>query len=121
MYKFEVGAIVKVLDKPNWPDGGYQISNWEGTVVQIIEDPARYVMMKADKTGYDMLFHKKETEKINWLTIKPRKRCTEILINRKELVLIRGDITEQTTDAIVNVEKSFRMSKSDLSPSSVSP
>ena len=62
MHKFNVGDRVKVLDKPNWPDGDYKIANWEGTIVQIVEDPAGYVMMKADKTGYDMLFHEKELE-----------------------------------------------------------
>ena len=51
------------MDKPNWPDGGYKIANWEGTIVQVVEDPAGYVVMKADKTGYDMLFHEKELEK----------------------------------------------------------
>jgi len=62
MPKFNVGDRVKVLDKPNWPDGGYKIANWEGTIVQVVEDPAGYVMMKDDKTGYDMLFHEKELE-----------------------------------------------------------
>jgi hypothetical protein len=27
MPKFNVGDRVKVLDKPNWPDGGYKIGN----------------------------------------------------------------------------------------------
>jgi len=62
MAKFNVGDRVKVSDKPNWPDGGYKIGNWEGTIVQVVEDPAGYVMMKADKTGYDMMFHEKELE-----------------------------------------------------------
>jgi hypothetical protein len=62
MPKFNVGDRIKVLDKPNWPDGGYKIANWEGTIVQVVEDPAGYVMMKDDKTGYDMLFHEKELE-----------------------------------------------------------
>jgi hypothetical protein len=62
MAKFSIGDRVKVLDKPNWPDGGYKIANWEGTIVQVVEDPAGYVMMKADKTGYDMMFHEKELE-----------------------------------------------------------
>ena len=64
MAEFKVVERVKVLDKPNWPDGGYKIGNWEGTVVQVVEDPAGYVTVKADKTGYDMLFHEKELEKI---------------------------------------------------------
>ena len=62
MPKFNTGDRVKVLDKPNWPDGGYKIANWEGTIVQVVEDPEGYVMMKDDKTGYDMLFHEKELE-----------------------------------------------------------
>ena len=62
MSKFNVGDRVKVLDKPNWPDEGYKIGNWEGTIIQVVEDPAGYVMMKADKTGYDMMFHEKELE-----------------------------------------------------------
>ena len=62
MAKFVVGDRVKVLDKPNWPDGGHKIGNWEGTIIQVVEDPADYVMMKADKTGYDMMFHEKELE-----------------------------------------------------------
>ena len=59
---FNVGDRVKVLDKPNWPDGGYKIGNWEGTIVEVEENPAGYVLMKADKTGYNMLFHEKELE-----------------------------------------------------------
>jgi hypothetical protein len=62
MAKFKVGNRVKVLDKPNWPDGGYKIANWEGTIVEAEENPAGYVLMKVDKTGYNMLFHEKELE-----------------------------------------------------------
>ena len=51
MPKFEVGDRVKVLDKPGWPDGGYKIANWEGTIIEVIKDPAGFVLMKADKTG----------------------------------------------------------------------
>jgi hypothetical protein len=63
MDKFNVGDRVKVLDKPGWPDGGYKLANWEGKIVGIISNPAGYVMMKADKTGYNMMFHEKELEK----------------------------------------------------------
>ena len=59
---FNVGDRVKVLDKPNWPDGGYKIGNWEGTNVEVEENQAGYVLMKADKTVYNMLFHEKELE-----------------------------------------------------------
>ena len=62
MAKFNVGDKVKVLDKPNWPDGRYRIGNWEGKIVEVIENPASYVLMKADKTGYNMMFHEKELE-----------------------------------------------------------
>ena len=64
MPKFNVGDRVKVLDKPNWPDGGYKLANWEGTIVEVIEDPAGFVINKADKTGYNMMFHEKELEQI---------------------------------------------------------
>ena len=64
MAKFEVGDRVKVLDKPNWPDGGYKIANWEGTIVEVVENPTGYVMMKADKTGYNMLFNENELEQL---------------------------------------------------------
>ena len=37
---FKVGDCVKVLDKPNWPNG-YNIANWEGTIVEVIENPSR--------------------------------------------------------------------------------
>ena len=64
MPKFNVGDRVKVLDKPNWPDGGYKIANWEGKIVEVMENPAGYVLMKADKTGYNMMFHEKELEQL---------------------------------------------------------
>jgi hypothetical protein len=70
MPKFNVGDRVKVLDKPNWPDGGYKIANWEGTIIQVVENPAGYVVMKADKTGYDMMFHEKELE-----LLQPEQIC----------------------------------------------
>jgi len=63
MAKFNVGDRAKVLARPNWP-GGYNIANWEGKIVEIKEDPGGYVIMKADKTGYNMAFPEKELEKI---------------------------------------------------------
>jgi len=63
MAKFEVGDRAKVLDKPGWLNGGYKIANWEGKIVEVVENPTGYVVMKADKTGYNMLFHEKELEK----------------------------------------------------------
>ena len=63
MGKFQVGDKAKVLDRPGWP-GGYKITNWEGEIVEIKEDPEGYVIMKADKTGYNMAFPENELEKI---------------------------------------------------------
>jgi len=65
MPKFNIGDRVKVLEKPNWPDGGYKIANWEGTIVEVVKNPADYVLMKADKTSYNMLFHEKELEPLH--------------------------------------------------------
>jgi len=63
MPKFEVGDRVRVKGRPGWP-GGYKIANWEGKIVEVKEDPAGYVIMKADKTGYNMAFPEHELEKI---------------------------------------------------------
>lgn len=63
MNKFKVGDRVRVKDRPGWP-GGYKIANWEGVVVEVEEDPAGYIIMKADKTGYNMAFPEIELEKI---------------------------------------------------------
>ncbi len=63
MAKFKVGDRVKVLELPKWP-GDYKIANWEGEIVEVEEDPAGWVIMKADKTGYNMAFPEKELEKI---------------------------------------------------------
>jgi hypothetical protein len=60
--KFNIGDRVKILDKTNWLDGGYKIANWEGKIVEVMENPIGYVLMKADKTGYNMMFHEKELE-----------------------------------------------------------
>lgn len=62
MAKFQIGDKVKVLDRPGWP-GGYKIANMEGIVVELKDDPAGYVIMKADKTGYNMAFPDYELEK----------------------------------------------------------
>ena len=63
MAKFKVGDRVKVLDRKGWP-GGYKIADWEGKITEVKEDPAGYVVMKADKTGYDMTFPENELENI---------------------------------------------------------
>ncbi len=63
MSELKVGDRVKVKDRPDWP-GGYKIANWEGGIVEVKEDPAGYVIMKADKTGYNMAFPEHELEKI---------------------------------------------------------
>jgi hypothetical protein len=62
MAKFKVGDRVKVKDRLGWP-GGYKIANWEG-VIEVKDDPAGYVIMRADKTGYNMAFPEHELEKI---------------------------------------------------------
>ena len=64
MAKFNVGDRVKVLDKPGWPDGGYKLANWEGKIAAVINDPSGYVLMKADKTGYNMTFSENELVRI---------------------------------------------------------
>jgi hypothetical protein len=61
--KFQVGDKVKVLDRPGWP-GGYKIANMSGKIVEVKDDPAGYVVMKAEKTGYNMAFPDFELEKI---------------------------------------------------------
>ncbi len=64
MNEFKVGDRAKVKDRPGWP-GGYKIAGWEGQIVEVKDDPAGYVIMKADKTGYDMAFPAPELEKIS--------------------------------------------------------
>ncbi len=63
MDEFKTGDRAKIKDRPGWP-GGYKIADWEGKIVEVKEDPAGYVIMKADKTGYDMAFPDHELEKI---------------------------------------------------------
>ena len=55
-----------VKDRVSWP-GGYQITNWEeveGIIVEVKEDPARYIITRADNTGYDMAWPEDESDKI---------------------------------------------------------
>jgi len=63
MSEFNVGDRARVKDRPGWP-GGYKIANWEGEIVEVKTDPSGYVIMRADKTGYDMAFPVNELEKI---------------------------------------------------------
>ena len=63
MSELKMGDRVRVKDRPGWP-GGYKIANWEGTVVEVKEDPRGYVIVKADKTGYNMAFPELELDKI---------------------------------------------------------
>jgi len=63
MSELKVGDRVKIKDRPGWP-GGYKIAGWEGTIVEVKEDPKDYVIMLADKTGYRMAFPELELEKI---------------------------------------------------------
>ena len=59
MSKFNVGDKVKVLDRPGWP-GGYKIADWKGTIVEVKQDPEGYVIMKSERTGYNMSFLENE-------------------------------------------------------------
>ena len=63
MAEFKVGDRARVMDRPGWP-GGYQIATWGGESVEVGGDPAGYVIMKADSTGYNMAFPEAELEKI---------------------------------------------------------
>jgi hypothetical protein len=63
MSELKMGDRVRVKDRPGWP-GGYKIANWEGTIVEVKEDPRGYVIMKVDKTGYNMAFPEPELDKI---------------------------------------------------------
>ncbi|MCJ7743750.1 MAG: hypothetical protein MUO99_04225 [Dehalococcoidales bacterium] len=63
MTSLQVGDRVRVKDRPGWP-GGYKIAGWEGKIVEVKDDPAGYVIMEADKTGYSMAFPEAELEKI---------------------------------------------------------
>lgn len=56
MTKFQVDDRVKVLDKSIWPDGGDKIARWEGKIVEVIRDPAGYVIMKGDSCGLTCYF-----------------------------------------------------------------
>jgi|TARA_B100000315_G_C14503745_1_gene553571 hypothetical protein len=63
MAEFKVGDRAKVMDRPGWP-GGYKLAGWEGEIVDVKEDPQGWVILKADKTGYDMAFPEAELEKL---------------------------------------------------------
>ena len=63
MSVFKLGDRARVKDRPGWP-GGYTIANWEGEIVEVKTDPTGYVILKADKTGYNMAFPEKDLEKI---------------------------------------------------------
>lgn len=58
-----IGDRVKVKDRPGWP-GGYKIAGWEGEIVEVKTDPEGYVVVKADKTGYNMAFPEHDLEQI---------------------------------------------------------
>ncbi len=63
MGEFKVGDKVKVKDRPGWP-GGYKIAGWTGEIVEVKDDPKGWVIMRADKTGYNMAFPEHELERI---------------------------------------------------------
>jgi hypothetical protein len=58
--RFQLGDRAK--DRPEWP-GGYKIAFWGGEIVEVKQDPKGYVIMRADKTAYQMAFHEDELEK----------------------------------------------------------
>ena len=74
MAEFKIGDRARVNDKPGWVDGGYKTAGWEGRIVEVMKNPAGWVLMKADKTGYAMLFNVKELEKL-----PPGAQAEEIL------------------------------------------
>ena len=63
MSEFKVGDRARAKDRPSWPRG-CKIAYWEGEIVEVKADPAGYVVMKADKTGYNMAFPEQGLEKI---------------------------------------------------------
>jgi hypothetical protein len=63
MDKLQVGDRARVKDRPKWP-GGYKIAGWEGSIVEIKDDPQGFVIMLADNSGYQMSFVETELEKI---------------------------------------------------------
>ena len=73
MAKFNVGDRVKVLDRPGWSAEGYKIGNWEGKIIEVKKDPVSWVIMKADKTGYNMAFPENELE-----LIQPNSKMEQI-------------------------------------------
>jgi len=61
MPRFKIGDKAKVADRPVWP-GGYKIANMTGTVVEVKTNPPGYLIVKMDKTGYNMAFQENELE-----------------------------------------------------------
>jgi len=61
--RFRAGDGAGVKGRPGCP-GGYNIANWEGTIVASKEHSAVYVIMKADKTGYDRTILEDELDRI---------------------------------------------------------
>ncbi len=59
MAELKVGDRVRVKDRPN-----YSLSGWEGEVVEVKVDPAGWIIIKADKTGYRMAFPESELQKL---------------------------------------------------------
>jgi hypothetical protein len=62
MAEFKAGDKIKVKDRPGWP-GGYKIAGWTGEIVKVHDNPKGYVSLKADKTGYVMLFAENEIDR----------------------------------------------------------
>jgi len=59
MADLKTGDRVRVKERPN-----YTLSGWEGEVLEVKEDPKGWIIIKADKTGYNMAFPESELEKL---------------------------------------------------------
>ena len=54
--------VKKIVEEAR--QSSYKLANLTGVVVELKEDPSGYVIVKADKTGYNMAFTAYELEKI---------------------------------------------------------
>ena len=78
-YIYSQPLLIIILDNNDYalnrnlvPRYYFSLSNQRlarGTIVQVVENPVSYVMMKADKTSYDILFHEKELEQLQLETV----------------------------------------------------
>ena len=59
MAELAIGDKVRVGERTN-----YTLSGWVGEVVEVKEDPKGWIIMKAERTGYNMAFPESELEKV---------------------------------------------------------